>query len=153
MISNSRRSDRSGTDALVEDVATHPRMHGDRAGCTRIDRPGGPELGDVKDRYRRLPRLRREPGTLLAEEQNAVPGQVKGLDGLRTGQIVDTDDRDAGRAPFAGRDSGPVDQVFDAGVVILVLVAIGHHGAPTVPPALPDDVKGLRVEGVCRADH
>ena len=37
-------------------------------------------------------------------------------------------------------------------VVVLVLVAVGDHGPTTVPPTLADDVEGLGVHGVCRAD-
>ena len=67
---------------LVEDVLAHPGVHRDRGRRTGIDRPRRTELGDIQDRHRRLTRLRREPRTLLTEEQDAVPGQVIGLDRL-----------------------------------------------------------------------
>jgi hypothetical protein len=51
---------------------------------------------------------------------------------------------------LVGRPRG---QCGSVGVVMLVLVAVGDHGAPAVPAAPADDVEGRRVEGVGRADH
>src|SRR5664280_460215 len=141
------------THGLVEQVTAHPGMHRDSGCRTGVDRPGRAKLGDVQDRHRRLTGLRREAGALLAEEQDAVPWQVIGLDRRRAGQIVNADDRYAGRPARARCGRGPVDKVLEAGVVVLMLVPVGDHGAPAIPPTLPDDVKCHRVEGICRTNH
>src|SRR5262245_16107986 len=76
-------------------VLTDPCMHGDTAGHAGVDRPGRTVLGDRADQAGRRPGLRGEPGAFLTEEQDAVPGQVHGLDRHGTRQIVHAHDDQA----------------------------------------------------------
>ena len=85
---------------------------------------------------------------LLAEEQDAAPRQVVGLQRHRPRQVVDADQRQAAVVP-----GGPLDQGLDGLVVVLVLVAVGDHRAAPVPAAAADDVERLGVERVGGPDR
>ena len=74
----------------------------------------------------------------LAEQQHAAPRQLHRLQRHRTREVVDADDGQ----PVGLGAVGPCPQVVDRRVVDHVLVALGHHRAPPVPAAPPDDVDG-----------
>ena len=93
----------------------------------------------------------REPGTLLPEDEDALTGQVMGLQGNRARKVVDADQRYA--AAVGTRGGRPPDEVGRVRVVVLVLVAVRHHRAPPVPAPPAHDVEGRGVEGVGGADH
>src|SRR6476661_190611 len=129
-------------------------MHRHGCGGPGVDGARRAELLDVQDHLAGLTHLVREPGALLPEHQDALSRQVVGLQRHRAGEVVDADERYGARAPLVvpARGPGPGDEVLDGRVVVLVLVAVGHHRPAAVPPALADDVEGLGVEGVRRAD-
>ena len=132
---------------LGEDVPADPGVHRHRGRGAGVDRAGRAELGDVEHRHARLARRRGQAGPLLAEEQDAAPRQVVGLQRHRPRQVVDADQRQAAVVP-----GGPLDQGRDRLVVVLVLVAVGDHRTAPVPAAAADDVEGLGVERVGGAD-
>src|SRR6478736_5682437 len=137
--------------ALPEDVPAHPRVHRDRGRRAGVDRPGRAELLDVQHHRAGREHLGGQPRPLLPQHEHALAGQLEGLQRHRAGHVVDSDERDA--VPVAPSGARPLDEVVDARVVVLVLVAVGHHRSPAVPPALADHVKGSGVERVRGAHH
>src|SRR3954454_8640423 len=138
-------ADRSDGRAEVG-VLAHPRVHRDSRRHPGVDRPGGAELGDGDGECRPGPRLRREAGTLLAEQQHALGREVRRLQRHGPRTVVDRHD---GESMAAGEGQ----QVADAGMVPQALVAVGDHRAAAVPPAAPDDVHLRGEEGVGGAHH
>ena len=94
---------------------------------------------------------RGETRALLPEDEDALTGQVMGLQGNRAGRLS---------MPISGmpRPSAPAVAAHPTRsarvrVVVLVLVAVRHHRAPPVPAPPAHDVEGLGVEGVGGPDH
>src|SRR5918994_107904 len=135
-----RRRQRAAT-AGSHGVLADPGVHGDARGNARVDRSGGPEHGDRAQLRAGVAGGRRQAGALLAEEQHAPPGEPGSLERHRCRQVVDADDRQPGVG-------GPVQQVGDVGMVDDVLVEVGHHRPPPVPPPATHDVHAGREEGV-----
>src|SRR5690606_24864272 len=88
----------------------------------------------------------RQAGSLLAEDENAFAGQGIGLQRDRAWKVVDPDQRKV--VGFR-----PCHQGSRVGVVVDVLVAVGHHRAAPVPAAAPHNVDGTGSESVRGADH
>ncbi len=119
-------------------------MHRDCRRGARIDRPRRPELGDREHGAARGAGLLGEPLALLPEEQDALAGQVEGLERHGSGQVVDADERHP-------RGGAPCRQLAGVCVVANMLVAVGHHRAAPVPAAATHDVDLRRHERVRRA--
>src|SRR4029077_10349728 len=118
-----------------------PGVHGDARGNRGVDAAGRTELRDrYVDRRARL-RVVGDAGTLLTEDQQAIPRQCGVFDSRRTGHVVDGDDGQTGVR-------GEGQQVGGGVVVAQALVAVGHHGATPVPASTADDVHGVDGEGV-----
>ena len=121
-----------------------PGVHRDCRRGARIDRPRRPELGDREHGAARGTGLLGEPLSLLPEEQDALAGQVEGLERHGSGQVVDADERHP-------RRRAPSRQLPGVCVVANMLVPVGHHRAAPVPAAPSNDVNLRRHERVRRA--
>jgi len=130
----------------VEDVSTYPRVHRHSRRRTGVDAARGAELRDGEQVDACLLRLLGEAGALLAEDEHAGRGDVVGLDGHGSLDIVDTN-------KWQSLLDRPRDECLDGFMVSHVLIALGHHGAATIPPAMPHDVHLGGKEGVGRAHH
>ena len=118
-----------------------PRVHRNRSGSGRINAAGRAKLTDFDDRVCRCNRRFRQPRALLAKEQHASCGKIKGLDDDRARNVIDGDHRQRGIR-------GPLRKRLNRVVVQYMLVAIGHHRSTFVPAASTNDVHRVRSERV-----
>ena len=98
-------------------MVAHPGVHGDRRSRAGVDGPGGAELLDVQDALTHSAHGGGEAGSLLSEDEDAVTGQCRRLEGLGARQVVDADDGQLPAARPAGQ--GPGAEVLDGRVVLL----------------------------------
>ena len=121
-------------------------MHGDSRRDRDIDAARRPELGDRDGQRSAVSGVVADTGAFLAEQQQAVPWQRRLLQPCRTGHDVDGDHRQA-------RFGGEAQQLGGVVVVQQALIAVGDHGAATIPPATADDVHSVHGECVGGAYH
>ncbi len=126
-------------------VPAYPGMHRDRGSCSGVDRARRAELRDRQRDLAGLPHRLGEARPLLTEHEGAGGWQGHCLQGLRAGQVVDAKH---GQVALVT----PGRELLHRLVVPDVLVAVGDHGAATVPPLATDDVHFCREEGVGSSD-
>ena len=102
------------------------------AGRAGVDRAGRAELRDRADPSQRRPRLGGQPRPLLAEQQHARAAAAASVSmGTEPGRLSTPTTGELCRRAQAGNAG-------DVVVVAHVLVALGHHRAPAVPPPPAD---------------
>jgi hypothetical protein len=126
-------------------VAANPLIHRDPARDAGVDRSGRSVLGHMQDGRYRSPSRLAQTRSLLAEQQHASQRQVSIDNAHRTWEQIDSEQGQL----LPRRPRGEVSQRF---VMSDIDVAIRHHRAPTVPPAIADDVHGGSLERV-RVSH
>src|SRR5690625_3499376 len=128
-------------NSLSHNPLTDPVVHRDRRGRSGVDGSGGAELGDGQHQVEVRASVFGQPWAFLPEQQQAVVGQLGGLQWVCAGEVIDADDRQ----PVLAR---VLQELGRAGMVPNVLVPVGDHGPSAVPATAADDVDLLGEEGV-----
>src|SRR5699024_982627 len=110
-----------------------PGVHGDSGRDSGVQRSCRAPLRDAHDEIGVVQQFRADTGSLLAEQQDGVLGQVCGFDRYGPVHVVDRHDSQA-LCAHTSQKCGNVIMLFD------VEIPIGGHRPTPVPAAWSDDV-------------
>ena len=123
-----------------------PGVHGDSGSGTGVDAARRAELGDRYGQRGAAASRLGDARPLLAEYQQAIPGQHGLFETHSSGNVVD---RDHGEPGIGGEGQ----QILGTVVMRQPLVAVCDHGAAAVPAPAADDVHDVDGERICGPHH
>ena len=127
----------------------HPGVHGNRRRSASIDRSSRAKLGDMQDHLASRLHLIAQPGPSWPNTRTHARGIRNPSIGWEPGTLS-TPSSGMPLPPPSARAQATKAATSCGGFRV---VAVGDHGAATIPATLSDDVKGLGIERICRADH